>query len=148
MDPSTPHQLQVTPTRLIVRGLLHECPVCGKHGVIVRWFGLVDRCPTCSFKFERVEGHHVGYLGLNVIVTFTTTFLVLLIGSVLMAPDIEPVPLLVAAIIPAVILPIVFLPSSRTLWTAIDLIMRPLEPGEADPRYIAVDPARDHPTAG
>jgi predicted metal-binding membrane protein len=41
------------------------------------------------------------------------------------------VPLLVAAVLVAVVFPIVFLPWSRTLWTAIDLRMRPLEPGEA-----------------
>jgi len=148
MDPTTSVQLDCTPTRLVLRGLFHRCPVCGHGGVIVRWFGIVDRCPTCSFKFERVDGQMVGYIGLNTIVCFTATFLVLIVGSVLMVPDIQPVPLVLAALVPAGLGPVLFLPSSRTMWTAIDLLLRPLQPGEADPRFIKVDPARDHPTAG
>ena len=41
---------------------------------------------------------------------------------------------------PAFLGPILFAPGSRTTWTAIDLIMRPLTPGEIDPRFIKVDP--------
>ena len=40
------------------------------------------------------------------------------------------------AVLPAAILPILLFPSSRMMWTAIDLIMRPLDPGEIDPRFI------------
>jgi hypothetical protein len=52
------------------------------------------------------------------------------------------------ALIPAGLGPILFFPSSRMMWTAIDLILRPLTPGEVDPRYVKTDPARDHPTGG
>jgi hypothetical protein len=37
----------------------------------------------------------------------------------------------VVAVLTAVMFPVLFVPWSRTLWTAIDLLMRPLEPGEA-----------------
>ena len=147
-DPTTTKQLGVSPSRMLWRGLVHECPVCGRHGVIKGWFGLADRCPTCDLQLERIEGHMLGYLGLNTMVCFTLTFLVLLVGTVLMIPDIKTWPLIIAVLIPAGLGPILFLPSSRTLWTAIDLIMRPLQPGEVDPRYIVYDPARDHPTGG
>jgi hypothetical protein len=39
--------------------------------------------------------------------------------------------------------PLVFFPPSRTLWTAADLLMRPLATGEIDPRFVVVDPERD-----
>ena len=90
----------------------------------------------------------VGYIGLNTIVVFSLTFVVMMAGSIMMIPDIKPVPLIIAGLIPGGLGPFVFLPSSRLAWTAIDLLMRPLEPGEADPRFVAVDQARDHPTAG
>jgi hypothetical protein len=48
-----------------------------------------------------------------------------------------------AEVIIAVAGPLVFFPASRTLWTAIDLLMRPLRPGEVDPRFVLVDPLRD-----
>ena len=148
VDPPTSVQISVTPSRMLVRGLFHRCPVCGGRKVIIGWFGIVDRCPTCDLHINRIEGHMIGYIGLNTIVCFSLTFVVLFVGALLMVPDIEPVPLLIAALIPAGLGPIVFLPSSRTMWTAIDLLMRPLQPGEVDPRYVVVDPGRDHPSGG
>src|SRR5262249_30878733 len=102
-DPSTMQQLGVSQSRMLWRGLIHECPACGEHGVIVRWFGLVDRCPTCDLRIERIHGHMLGYLGLNTIVCFSLTFLVLLGASVAMVPNIEPVPLIIVTLIPAVL---------------------------------------------
>ena len=101
---------------------------------------MADRCHECSLRFERTFGHSLGYIGLNTTVTFTLTFFVLLGGAIIMHPDIEPWPLLAAALTTASVFPALFLPISHTLWTAIDLILRPLEPGEIDPRFIKVDP--------
>ena len=53
-----------------------------------------------------------------------------------------------AEVIIAVLGPLVFFPSSRTLWTAIDLMMRPLLPWEVDPRFVKVDPLRDRKRPG
>jgi hypothetical protein len=50
---------------------------------------------------------------------------------VLSHPDFAMVPLVVAAVVTAVVVPLAFYPSSKTMWTAIDILMRPLEPGEA-----------------
>jgi uncharacterized protein (DUF983 family) len=147
-DPATAIQLGVSPSRMLVRGFLHRCPVCGGGGVIRRWFSINERCPTCDLLIERVEGHVIGYIGLNTIVCFTLTFLTLFIGAVVMAPDIQPQTLVLLALIPAGLGPILFFPSSRMVWTAIDLIMRPLKPGEVDPRFVLNDPGRDHPTGG
>jgi len=55
--------------------------------------------------------------------------------------------LLVVEITIAALGPLVFFPPSRQLWTAIDLLMRPLKPGEVDPRFVLVDPLRDRPDA-
>ena len=92
---------------------------------------MVPRCPRCGLRFERTEGHWIGYLGLNTIVSFSLLFVVLVVGFVLSAPDFAVGPLLVAGVLTAVLFPVLFVPWSRTLWTAIDLLMRPLEPGEA-----------------
>jgi uncharacterized protein (DUF983 family) len=145
MEPEIPTdvQLGVSKARLIGRGLLLRCPACGHGGVIKGWFGIVDRCPTCDLLIERIEGHVIGYIGLNVVVCFTLLFAVVLVGSLLMIPDIKAVPLFLAAAVPGLLGPILFAPGSRTTWTAIDMLMRPLRPGEIDPRFVKVDPARD-----
>jgi uncharacterized protein (DUF983 family) len=113
------------------RALLLRCPVCGAGHLFSRWTRMVPVCPRCALRFERAEGHWLGYLGLNTIVSFTLLFVVLVVGFVLSYPEFDVVPLLVAGVLVAVAFPVVFLPWSRTLWTAIDLRMRPLEPGEA-----------------
>jgi len=121
----------VRSTRVLVRGLARRCPVCGQGELFTHWFTLADRCPRCSFRFERIEGHWLGALGLNTIVSFSVLFVVVVAGLVLSHPDFAMVPLVVAAVVTAVVVPLAFYPSSKTMWTAIDILMRPLEPGEA-----------------
>ena len=62
--------------------------------------------------------------------------MVLVVGIVLSYPDIAVVPLLVAALATAVLLPLLVWPYSQTLWMAIDLMMRPVTAEELDPRYL------------
>jgi hypothetical protein len=57
--------------------------------------------------------------------------------------DLPVTELLGAEIAIALLGSVLFFPSSRMLWVAIDLLMRPLAPGEVDPRYVVVDPPRD-----
>lgn len=109
---------------------------------------MVERCPTCTLRFERVEGHWIGFIGTNTTVIVTLMF-VLLMGSYLLAyPDPPGAWLLWSEVGLAVLGPLLFFPPSRMLWTAIDLLMRPLRPGEIDPRYIVRDPQRDRPPSG
>jgi uncharacterized protein (DUF983 family) len=122
-------------TTLLARGARLRCPVCGSGGLFERWFTMVERCPRCGFRFNREEGQFLGALGLNTIVSFCVLFVVVVAGLVLSYPEFRIAPMLVAALLTAVLVPLVFFPFSRTLWAAIDLAMRPLEPGEADPRY-------------
>lgn len=101
-----------------------------------RWLTVSERCPRCNFAIERKEGHFVGAVGMNTIVTFGAVGITLLIALVATAG--EPLPAArwsVIAMIVAVVVGTGFYPISRTLWSAIDLILVPLEPGEVDPRY-------------
>lgn len=119
--------------RVLARGLLRRCPVCGSGSLFTRWFVLAERCPGCRLRFQRIEGHWLGALGLNTIVSFTALFVVVVASLVLDHPDYHSGRLAVVAVVTAVVVPLVFYPSSKTMWTAIDVLMRPLEPGEADP---------------
>ncbi|UDY34236.1 hypothetical protein [Dermatobacter hominis] len=136
-------QIDVRPTVMLARGLAQRCPACGGGHIFHRWFRMEERCPTCTLLFERVEGHWIGSLGLNTTVVFGTMLIVLLAGSLIGYPHPPYGALLIAEIAIALFGPLLFFPSSRMMWTAMDLLMRPLRPGEIDPRYVTVDPERD-----
>ena len=115
---------------LLRRGLTRKCPNCGHGGIFDSWFKLKDRCPTCSYPFEREEGYWVSAIIVNTAV-IEGLFLIVFIAVVLAtAPNIEWVPLLVVGVVMNVLFPIFFFPLSKTVWMGIDLYFHPLEAGE------------------
>lgn len=106
---------------------------------------MATRCPTCTLRFERVDGHWIGSLATNTVVIFGVMFAVLFSTVMLSYPEPSPWWLLWLVIAIGALGPILFFPPSRMLWTAIDILLRPLRRGEIDPRYVVVDPYRDRP---
>jgi len=106
-----------------------------------------EECPRCLLHFERIEGHWIGSLGVNTTVIFGAMLVVLLTITLVAYPSVPVALMLVSELSIALIGPLLFFPSSRMLWTAMDLLMRPLRPGEIDPRCVIVDPYRDRPGA-
>jgi uncharacterized protein (DUF983 family) len=123
------------PGRLFVRGFAKRCPVCGQGHLFRRWFQMIPECPRCGLTFNRIEGQWSGDIGVNTIVSFGVLLVVLLGGVLLNWPDPPMAAIGVVAGLVAVIVPLAFLPSSKTVWLAADLLMRPLEPGEVGPGY-------------
>lgn len=120
---------------MALRAMALRCPVCGHGGLFgpsrgLR-LGLPERCSGCGLRFEREHGHWTGSWGLNVIVSFTALFFVLVAGLALTWPNPPALALSLAALGVAIGMPLLFAPWSATLWLVIDLLMRPLEPGEA-----------------
>jgi hypothetical protein len=103
---------------------------------------MLERCPRCSFRLERVEGHWLGAWFLNILVSTSAVLAAVVLGSVTTYPG-SLAPAIAAVIVVAVVVPLAFYPFSKTLWSAIDLAMRPLEPDDdVDPRWIP--PAHHH----
>jgi uncharacterized protein (DUF983 family) len=121
---------------LLVRALRRRCPCCGGGGLFEGWFTMVPRCPTCGLASDRVVGHWIGAVGMNTVVSFGALAVVLVAGLILTYPDIPAIPLLAAALATAVGVPLLFWPFSQTLWTALDIMMRPISAEELDPRYL------------
>lgn len=117
-------------SKMLLRGCVKHCAVCGKGRLFRRWFSMLERCPRCDLKFERIEGHWTGDLGINTIVSFGVLLIVLFVGTFAFWPEPPFVAIIIASIIAAAIVPLVFFPFSKTIWLALDLMMRPLEPGE------------------
>lgn len=136
--PDEPDPQPLTLPVLLRRGFTRRCPLCGGGGIFKGWFTIRDRCPRCNFALEeRIEGHWLGALGMNTIVSFVVLFAVMAVGLIVTYPDIAVGPLIVIVVTVAVVVPLFFYPFSKTLWGAIDLAMRPLEPDDdVDPRWI------------
>jgi uncharacterized protein (DUF983 family) len=117
----------MSPTVLVRRGLAKRCPVCGQGHLFRHWVAMADDCPHCGLHFRRAPGQWLGSWFLNLCVAQTAIVLVLIIGVALTYPT--PPMALVGGLgtFVAVFVPVAFFPFSRTLWTALDLIMEPLE---------------------
>jgi uncharacterized protein (DUF983 family) len=123
-----------------------RCPLCAESGLFRRWFFIQARCPRCNFRLEeRIEGHWIGSLGMNTIVSLAALMITMIAGFVITYPDMPAGPLVASSVTVALVVPLVFYPFSKTLWSAIDLAMRPLEPDDdVDPRWIPPPVHRPH----
>jgi hypothetical protein len=140
---------------MVGRAARLRCPVCGSGGLFVRpvanggrrrlHLGLPASCPRCQLRFDREAGHWTGSLGLNVIVSFTALFVVLMGGVLLTWPTPPAVAIAATALSVSLLLPLLFAPWSATFWLVIDLRLRPLEPGEAPGRSSATPPGTTPP---
>lgn len=104
--------------------------MCGEGHLFRAWVRMRPVCPRCGLRFKRVPGHWLGSWFLNICVGQAVVVLVLIVGVASTYPDSPMGVLALAAATAAVVVPVVFFPWSRTLWSAIDLAMRPLEFGD------------------
>jgi uncharacterized protein (DUF983 family) len=118
---------------MLARGLIRHCPRCGGRRIVERWFRLKERCPTCGHRFKREEGFFTGVLLINFGTTLALLWLFIvgwLIWHEATGSDAGLAPILLTSVGIALVLPIVFYPFASTIWAALDLAMRPLEPVE------------------
>jgi uncharacterized protein (DUF983 family) len=129
---------------MLARAMLLHCPWCGGKGWTTGLLQRTERCRTCGYKYERQPGFSLGATTMNTIVTFGLLALVLLVGTIASYPDIAVWPILAVAVGVTVLVPILFYPFSYTVWAAVDLLMRPLEPREvADAEAHRADAGRE-----
>ena len=114
---------------MLGRALLKRCPLCGAGKLFTGWFRMKERCPGCGYLFEREEGFFLGAYVINlgiaqamVILLAVVPLIVRLAGD----PDASIIPFVAGGIIGAVLAPAIFYPWSKTIWTAFDLMLRPV----------------------
>ena len=114
---------------MLGRGLLKRCPICGTGKLFTRWFRMKERCPGCGYRFEREEGFFLGAYVINLAFAQGMVILLAVVPLILRLandPDASIVPFIVGGLVGAVVAPMVFYPWSKTVWTAFDLMLRPL----------------------
>ena len=137
MDPEPGPGRPLRVPRMLWRGLTRRCPLCGGGRCFETWFTKKDRCPRCNFPLRREEGHWIGALGMNTVVTFGLLLLTIGASVALTWDDRSGAAIFVPAFLVAGLTPVLFFGSSQTLWSAIDLAMRPVEPeDDVDPRWL------------
>lgn len=121
-----------TPGTLMRRGFTKRCPRCGGKGIFTSWFRQRERCPTCGYLFEREPGFFVGAYLINFAIV--EGFLFVLMMAFVVWKDQNPegsvVPAVAVGVAIGVVGPVLFYPYSRTIWSALDLLMTPLEVAE------------------
>jgi uncharacterized protein (DUF983 family) len=128
------------PVKMLLRGLVRHCPRCGGGHLFDGWFTMKERCPRCGMKFEREEGFFLGAFTVNFGVMLISLALFIVIGIAATLPDPPAGKLALLGMVVGVVVPTFFYPFSRTFWSAIDLIMKPLEPDEVRAADQAVSP--------
>lgn len=112
------------------RAIRRRCPYCGSSGVFSGFSKLRPYRPTCGHRFEREPGYWVGAVIFNTALasgSFPLTFgLVLLVTW----PDVPWDWLAPIAVAVTALVPILLYSWSKTLETAYDLYVYPLEPEE------------------
>lgn len=116
---------------MLGRALLRRCPLCGGTGLFTGWVEPKEACPRCQLKLDRGEGDFfLGAYTLNFIAVELTLAAFLILGVVLTWPDVLWSALVWIGAPLMIVTPILFYPVGRTLWLAVDLMMRP--PGPMD----------------
>jgi uncharacterized protein (DUF983 family) len=108
------------------RALVLTCPRCGSRKTFIKhWLGRHPRCRTCGIGWHREHGFELGPIALNVVFTFFTLAVSMIVGFVITAPDFPAVTLTVWCVATAVLAPLVYQPFTYTLWLAFDLATHP-----------------------
>ena len=123
-----------SPARMLVRGAAKRCAVCGGGRLFPTWFRMAERCPRCQYRFEREEGFFLGAYVMNLGIAQGLVILLAVIPTIVLRnadADASLAPVLIGGVVGAVLAPLFFYTWSKTLWVAVELIMRPLD--EAEP---------------
>ncbi len=119
----------------LVWGFTGRCAVCGKFRLTAPWKIDGPRCDRCDFAIERKEGHFIGAVGMNTIVTFAAALAAVVVTVGVAGPNFSVPKVFAINTFFILLVSAICFPLSKTLWSAIDLNMIALEPGEVDPRY-------------
>jgi uncharacterized protein (DUF983 family) len=124
---------QVSTSTLLGRALRRRCPRCGSGGIFSSWLKLRERCPNCGYRYEREEGFFTGVYLVNyslIAVAIVFELFVFVLFANANDGNASLAPALIIGAATAVLLPLITYPFAKTVWAAIDLAARPLDPVE------------------
>jgi uncharacterized protein (DUF983 family) len=118
---------------MLVRAMTRHCPWCGHGRMFASWLKPVRRCPRCGLVIERGEGAMLGSMSINIGVTSLLLIAVLVVWFAVDLPDVRVAALMATLVVIAVVVPLLFFPFAKLIWTTIDLWMHGNDPAYVDP---------------
>ena len=128
----TPWRARSTGGQRVARGLRGRCPRCGARGIADGFLDLAERCPACSWTFEREEGFWVGAMVVLFAAVELLFGLLLLVVIVAAWPDVPWTPLLVAGLVLNGAVPFLLHRWSRSTWLGLHSAFVPAELADDD----------------
>lgn len=103
-----------------------RCPNCGRGRVVESWFRMRERCSACGIRVARHEDDFfMGAMMFNLVFSEGVLALLLVGLAVVTWPDVPWTFLQYGGIALMAAAPFFFLPFSRTVWMAVDLMLHP-----------------------
>jgi len=117
---------RVPASRVLWRAVRRQCPRCGSHGVWTGFMRMRAQCPACGLQLDRGESDYFyGAYLLNFVAAELVPVIVFVVSLIATWPD-PPWNLLTAVtVVLAVLCPILLYPTTKALWLAFDLLLRP-----------------------
>jgi len=113
--------------RLYGRAIRLRCPHCGGGPVLASWFRMRPQCGQCGLRLERgEEDFFLGSMMFNLILSEGLFALVLIGWIISVWPNVPWDALQYMVVVLMVVAPLVFLPFSRLIWLASDILIRPV----------------------
>ena len=114
-----------------MRALRRRCPRCGDPA-FVSYFTLKKYCGSCGLEFEREPGYWAGALIVNTAFIFATFVVTFGAGILITWPDVPWTALLITLLLINGLVPVLFYPQSKTVWSAMELGWNPLQAEEIE----------------
>ncbi len=126
-------------TTMLWRGARRRCPVCGGRGAFfTSWFEKAPSCQTCGLQWRRESPRFEASAGSTAIfLVFGLLTLVMTPIVVLSWPNLAPLALGMELLAAGTLLSVLIYPVSFTVWQAIDISKRPVEPEHYDLDHLA-----------
>jgi uncharacterized protein (DUF983 family) len=112
----------------LTRGARRRCARCGSSGLFESRFRIRSRCPRCGLRLEREEGGFLGAMVVSYGVTAAVWVALLIVWLVIDLPDVHVLALTVTSIGVAVVVPLLFWPTSKSIWAAVDYLVYRTDP--------------------
>jgi len=113
---------------MVARAIARRCPRCGdRRAWFVGHFRMGERCVGCGLRRTRgVDGHELGSMTVALVLNIGLIMSVMAVAIIATVPDVPVVGLYVVLAASAVAIPVLTWPLTHTLWSAIDLRVRPV----------------------
>jgi uncharacterized protein (DUF983 family) len=129
-DRIPPVKLPPLSTR-VSRGLRLRCPLCGGGEMLETWFRMRPRCPRCGLGTDRTQGDlFLGGMMFNLVASEGVMAALLVGVAIATWPDVPWNTIWFGGLALMIAAPFAFLPFSRTLWLAFDLMLHPPTPDQ------------------